>query len=151
MFELDDFLSSSNQAVLDDKFNQIPAGEYPAQVSMDDKAIEVTKGEKEGKPWAQMAVKFEILDVTGEVEKNLGRKPNITYRFFIDLDENGRPDYSKQKNVRLGQILSATGNNKPGWKGSDIKGKQCKIKITKVKDNRDPTIERSEVTMVAAA
>jgi hypothetical protein len=153
MFNVDEFLTSSNNEVLDSKFNQLQAGEYDAQIGVDDKAIEITTGESDDKenpgqkrPWAQMAIRFEVLDPTGEIEKNLGRKPGMTYRFFLDLKSDGRPDWAPQRNVRMGQILKATGQDKPGWKVTDIKGKRCKIKVANVKQ-KDGTA-RAEVVMV---
>lgn len=152
MFDPIEFQNSSNEATLDEKFNQLEAGEYRAQIGIDEKAIEVNTGEKEGKPWAQMTVKLEVLDPSGEIETKLGRKPVISYRFFLDLVQEqgsanfGKPDWSKQKNVRMGALLGATGLNKPGWSVPQLKGKSLKIKVAKVKDqNGEP---RSEVVMV---
>src|SRR6478735_5441492 len=148
MFNADDFLSSSNEAILDDKFNQVDAGEYNAQVGVDDKALEIATGEKDGKPWAKLTVKLEILDPSKEIEKKLGRPPSIRYSFFLDLDDSGRIDQSPQKNVRLGAVLKATGCAKPGWKPTDIKGKSLKIRVAKVKNDLNPAEPRSEVVSV---
>lgn len=149
MFSAEDFLTSSQENVLDDKWNQLDPGEYTAQVGVDDKAIEVKTGEKDGKPWAQLIVQLEILDPSGEIEAKLGRKPKITTRFFLDLIQEGpnagKLDQSKQKNVKLGQLLKATGTAAPGWKLTDPKGKQLKIMVAKVKNDMDPTTPRSEV------
>lgn len=149
MFSPEDFLSSSQENVLDDKWNQLDPGEYTAQVGVEDKSIEVKTGEKDGKPWAQCIVQFEILDPTGEIEVKLGRKPKISHRFFLDLIQEGnnagKLDQSKQKNVRLGQLLKATGCDKSGWRLTDPKGKQLKIMVAKVKNDMDPTTPRSEV------
>lgn len=149
MFSQEEFLSGSSEVALDDKFNQLEPGEYQAQVGVDDKAMEIKTGEKDGKPWAQIAVKYEVLDPSGDIEKALGRKPSITQRFFIDLTESGGFDYGKQKNVRFGQLLSATGCNVKGWKPTDVKGKRLTIKVAKQKDqNGEP---RSEVVSLGMA
>lgn len=151
MFEVEDFLTSSNESVLDDKFLQIPPGDYDAQVAVGDKAVQINKGEKDNTPWAKVIYRFEILDPSGELEKNLGRKPGISYDFFLDLTETDPPklDMAKQKNVRLGALLSATGTNEQGWKLTSPCGKRLKIKVTKVKGQDG--VERSQVTMVGAA
>lgn len=149
MFDQNEFLSGTAESSLDDKFNQLEPGEYQAQVGVEDKAMEVKQGEKDGKPWAQLAVKYEIIDPTGEIEKKLGRKPQITQRFFIDLTESGKFDYSKQKNVRVGQLLSATGCNQSGWKMTDVKGKRLTIKVAKQKDQNGEM--RSEVVSLGVA
>lgn len=151
MFDENDFLSASNEAVLDEKFNLVAEGEYKAQIGFDDKDFTVTKGEKDGKPWAQLALRLEILDPTGDIEKALGRKPMMTDRFFLDLDENGRPDYSRQRNIRLGQYLAATDSNKPGWKPNDMRGKPFKITVRHVKSDLNPGEKRAQVTMLGRA
>jgi hypothetical protein len=155
-FDASDFLTSSNESVLDDKFNLIDVGEYTAQIGVDDKAIVITKGESinkagETKPWAQMAIRYEIIDPTGEVEKKLQRKPQITHRIFLDLNEQGKLDLAPQRNVRLGQLLKATGKAAPGWKLTDLKGQQLKIKVIQVKSDLNPDQMRNDIGMVGQA
>lgn len=151
MFNAADFLSTKQDATLDDRFNALDAGEYTAQIGVADNSLEVKTGEKDGKPWAQMVVQYEVLDPTGEIEKKLGRKPSIKQYFFLDLTPEGKMDQSPQKNVRLGQVLSAAGLNKPGWVPTELKGKMVKIKVAKTKNDIDPANPRSEVVMVGLA
>lgn len=151
MFNAEEFLSTAFETKLDDKFNQVDEGEYNVNIGVGDKDIEVKKGEKDGKPWAQAAVRYEILDPTGEIEKKLGRKPTITHYFFLDVTPDGKLDTSPQKNVRLGQLLTATGLNGSRWSFTALKGKQIKIKVAKVKNNMNPSEPRSEVVMVGLA
>lgn len=150
MFDVNDFMNSATEAVLDTKFNQLDEGEYKAQIGTDEKAIEIKSDVKDGKPWAQIAIKYEIVDPTGTIEAKLGRKPTIVHRFFLDLKDDGRPDYGPQRNVRLGQVLAAC-NLKTPWKPNDLKGKVLKIKVMKVKNDRDPSNPLAEVSMVGVA
>lgn len=153
MFDIKEFQSVTNEQVLDDKFNLHPEGEYEFQIPMDpDKAFTSTSGEKDGKPWAQLQLRLETLDPLGNIEKTLGRKPGITDRFFIDLDPaTGSFDHNKQRNIRTGQYLAATGCAKPGWKFSDMLGKRLKGKVVHVKSDMDPSVKVAKVTTLGRA
>lgn len=141
MFDAKEFLSATQEGTLDDKFLLHPEGEFTFQIPMDpEKAFEVKSGEKQQddgsmRPWAQMALKLETVDPMQTVEKALSRKPGITDRFFLDLDKNGGFDHSPQKNIRMGQYLTATQNNKSGWKFTDLCGKQVKGKVVWAKSD----------------
>lgn len=150
MFEPDDFLNSSNESVLDTKYNLLPEMEVKASIPLDDKALTINKGEKDGKPWAQLAVRLEIQDPLGNIEKELGRKPAVTDRFFLDLDDNGKLDMNKQRNIRLGQYLAACGCKSP-WKLTDLKGKTLKCKVIQVKSDLNPGEKRNAVSQLGIA
>jgi hypothetical protein len=149
MFDPQEFLSTSFDTTLDDKFIPVPAGDYVVTVGVDDKALEIAKGEKDGRPWARMIVRGTVLDLTGQLKQAMGREPRFSYDFFLDLTPEGKLDMAKQRNVRLGQVLSATQCNRPGFKLTDIKGKQMKARMT-VKKNENTGAEYNEVSMVTA-
>lgn len=149
MFDVNDFLTSSNESTLDDKFIPMPEGEYQAQIGMGDDDLKIQTGEKDGKPWARFIARLEVLDPSGEIEKQIFRKPMMNYDFFLDLDENGKLNRDKQKNIRLGALLTATNNNRPGWKPTDIRGKVFKVKVAHVKGMNGE--KRAEVVMVGVA
>lgn len=151
MFTANDFLNNSNESVLDDKYNLIPEGEYTAQVGTEEDSIEVKTGEKDGKPWAQAMVKLAIVDPDGKVKEVLKREPRITYRFFIDLTDDGKLDQSPQRNVKLGALLKAANLARPGWKMTDLKGKAVKVRIASVKSDMNPGEKRSEVVQFGIA
>lgn len=151
MFDIKDFASVTQEAPLDDKFNLVPEGEYQAMIPTDPaKAFESKSGEKDDRPWAQLSVRLEILDPSGAIEKELGRKPGITDRFFLDVMKNNAGqtvlDVSKQKNVRLGQYLSAVGLNAGGWNFNQMCGKTLKIKVVHGRSDMDPTQKVARVT-----
>lgn len=149
MFDVNDFFTSSNETTLDDKFIPLPEAEYQVQIGMGDDDLKIQPGEKDGKPWARFIARLEVLDPSGELEKQIFRKPMINYDFFLDLKPDGKPDFSKQKNIRLGALLSATNNNRPGWKPSDLRGKVFKVKVAHVKGMNGE--KRAEVVMVGVA
>lgn len=154
MFDANDFLTSYNESVLDDKVLLLPEGEYNVQIGMGDEDMKINKGEKQQddgsvRPWAQLSLRLEVLDPSGEIEKKIFRKPMITYSFFLDLTSNGKPDYSKQKNVRLGALLTATNNNRPGWTPAGLRGKVFKVRVAHVKGMGDG--KRAEVVSVGVA
>jgi hypothetical protein len=58
-----------------------------------------------------------------EVAKQLGReKLTVKSGIFLDTTPNGGFDMSKGKNLKLNKLRDAVGQNKEGWKLSDLKG-----------------------------
>lgn len=150
MFDPQEFLTTSFETTLDDKYNPVPAGDYTVQIGVEEKSVEIVKGEKDGKPWARLAIRGNVVDPSGVVKAAIGRDPKFSYEFFLDLTPEGKLDMAKQRNVKLGQLLSATGCNKPGFKLTDVKGKTCKARIV-VKKNENTGADYNETTMLTAA
>lgn len=149
MFDANDFFTSKNETPLDDKFIPLPEAEYQVQIGMGEDDLKIQSGEKDGKAWARFITRLEVLDPSGEIEKQIFRKPMINYDFFLDLTADGKPDFSKQKNIRLGALLTATNNNRPGWTPNSLRGKVFKAKVAHVKGFNGE--KRAEVVMVGVA
>lgn len=129
-FDPNDFLGTSFDQPLDTKRTPTPVGEYIAQIGLGDKDLEIAQGEKDGKPWARLDMRLYLTDPSGVIKQATGSdKPMVFYGIMLDLDENGRFDASKGKNIRVGKVLEAAGKLKPGWKLSDLKGCTFKVKI----------------------
>lgn len=69
-----------------------------------------------------------VLDVTfllqDEAEKaRLGRQSlSVRSGIFLDLTPNGGIDWAKGKNTKLHKLREVLGQNKAGWKYTDLKG-----------------------------
>lgn len=155
MFNVDDFLNSSNEAVLDTKVILHPEGEFKGSIGTEDNSIKIKPGESTDKtgnlrPWANFSVVLETEDITGEIEQKLFRKPRMTYSFFLDIDDAGKLDVSKQKNIRLGALMAAAGLKSP-WRPTDLKGKRISYKVAHVKSDMNPGEKRAEVVAVGIA
>lgn len=98
-------------------FEPIPAKEYTAII--DDAAIRVVNG-RDGD---RVIIDCTFLLQDEEVKARLGRERlSVKSGIFLDLTSNGAMDMAKGKNVRLNQLREALGQNKPGWKPTQLKG-----------------------------
>lgn len=125
MFDPQQF-ASSNVAPLDTQIAICPEGEWKFVVGSDPKMLvpRNVKGES-----AKGAYDFWSLDITCEcvddnVKQQLGRdKVTVRYSVNLDLDGNGNLDAGKGKNVSLGQLREALGQNAdPTWTPGKLLG-----------------------------
>ncbi len=136
---------------LDTVLNPIPLGEYPAQIGVGDKDVDVQTGTKNDKPWMRLILMMEITDPNVAAQMKRDVNPKVRYDFFIDLDAAGRIDTNPQRNVKLGKLRKAVGQNKPGtWGFPMLKGCPLKVKIKHRADENDPTTIYSEVAAVTS-
>jgi hypothetical protein len=87
-----------------------------------------------------MSVNWEIKDE--DLRRQLDRTPRVRQDIWLDQDANGDLDYSKGKNVGLGRLREALGQNQPGqaWSPAALKGAgPAMLVVTERpdKDNRD--------------
>jgi hypothetical protein len=125
VFNPDEFLNQSIEGSFATRMTPVPEGEYPAVI--DELKVRTTdKGQV-------------ILDVTWNIvddalKSNLGRdKITVRQSAFLDLDSNGKLQAGENKNVTLGRIREAIGQNysdRP-WVVGQLKGAgPAKIKVT---------------------
>ncbi len=86
-----------------------------------------TNEEKEGSP--QLELKILVREDHAErIRNELGyaadRPVYFTYRFYLDLDESGLLASGPNKNIPLGQVRAAVGQNEAGvpWSFSNLRG-----------------------------
>jgi hypothetical protein len=124
MFDPKQF-ASSNVAPLSTQIEVCPEGEFPFVIGSDPKMLEPrhVTGTSDKGPYD-----FWVLDLTCEcqdqnVKSQLGRD-KVTARCSInlDIDANGQLDAGKGKNVSLGQLREALGQNTPDWNPGRLLG-----------------------------
>ena len=123
-FNPDTFLNTETTEANSTSFTPIPEGEYPASV-------------KEIKPRSTESGK-NILDVVWAVDDatvaDVTGLPNPTVRqsIFLDITESGGLDIGKGKNVSLGKLREALGQNQSGkpWQPGMLIGGVAKIKVS---------------------
>jgi hypothetical protein len=114
-FDLEGFMNEGAGGELDTEFQVVPAGEYAAIVEH----VGNTDGLPDIKQKKDGSGSFVTLDITWSVQDDavkaaLGRdKVTVRQSFILDMKGNSL-DYSKGKNVRLGQLKQALGINQPG-------------------------------------
>ena len=146
-FDEDVFLSTEVSEPSETKFTTVPGDVYTAYI--DD---ELTFREYNEAPICD--VRF-ILTGVDELTKKLNMdRLSVQHSLFIDVDKQGRLAFGVNKNVALGRLREALGQNKSGkpWSFQLLKGAgPVKITVVQRPDKNDPETMRNRVTRVAAA
>jgi hypothetical protein len=128
-FDPDSFLNQAEAGANSTSFEPIPDGEYVAMIGSDEKAV-TPRQTNSGRL---------ILDVTWEIDdmnlKTQLQRDKLTVRqsIFIDTTPQGTIDRGKGKNVQLGRVRDALGQNDPmkPWSPISLRGAgPAKIRVT---------------------
>ena len=148
MFNVDDFVNSSVQGSNSTEYVPVPRGEYPAYV-------ESVKGRQwQSRDGSQSGM---ALDITWTIEdqgvKDLLQRPSVTCKqgLMLDFTDAGALDMGKGRNVGLGRVREAVGQNDPStpWAPSMLIGKGAKVKVEHRNDPDDAKKIYAEVKDVA--
>lgn len=143
-FNPDTFLNAEVTGALDTVFLPVPAGEYQAAV--------------EKVAYRQTDKGNHILDITwllrdDELMNSLGRdKITVRQSVFMDVTEQGSLDLSKGKNIQLGKVRDALGQNDPEkpWRPSYLVGATAMVTVTQRPDPNDPRNIYNDIKSIAA-
>lgn len=127
-FDPENFLNQQTEDALDTQIIPVPEGEWEAQIE----DIKPTSGtsQKSGNPFYILQVTWNILDQ--KVSETTQRDKNtVRQSVFLDVKDDGSLDRGKGKNVNLGRLREAVGQNKPGkkWKPADLVGQTATIQV----------------------
>ncbi len=152
LFNAEDFLNQTTEAAMQDKWTEVPEGEYAASIGdgPNDVTVEGIQGKKDtSKTYPRLTIYYSIIDEV--LKQKLGKESiRVRQQFLLDMDDTGRLAFGVDRNVRLGQVRAATGLNNPGMAFSlgMLKGKgpvRVKVKQRTADDGQ----KYSEVTAVA--
>jgi len=143
-FNVDAFQNAQFNDANSTEYVPVPVGEFPAVV--DKQAIRTAKSSV-------------ILDVTWKIDdegvaKETGMaNPTVRQSIFLDIGENGNLEFGKGKNVQLGRLREALGQNVAGtpWSFNHLVGAVAKVRIAHRADTTSvpgSTILRAEVAGV---
>lgn len=126
MFDPNAFLNSTADP-LPTSYEVIPEGEYQMLLDADPKMLEVRKIEgiskNSGEPYLFYQIELSCLVLDEKVKAKLGRdKVTARMRINLDFDDAGHLTNGPNKNVALGQLREALGQNKPGWTPAQLLG-----------------------------
>lgn len=116
-FDPNVFLNQEVAGANETKFTPVPEGEYKAYI--DDLGMD----EFEGQPI--LVVTYAILDQDDKLKKLLGlEKPTVVDRVFLDTNDDGSIAFGPNKNIRLGAMREAVGQNDPKkkWNFNMLRG-----------------------------
>lgn len=128
----EEFLQTTTSEVLDDHLDPCPPGEWLALAGKPEvRDFEYKSGDRAGETGYRMVIKWDIQDE--EAKKAVDRETlSVTQSILLDLTPDGNGlDMGKGKNIGLGQIRTALGQNQPGqqWSPAMIEGQVAKIKV----------------------
>lgn len=117
-FDADTFLSTNIEGQMETKFTPLPEKDYNAFID-DIGAAEMGKGVEKRKV---LIVTFAITDEDAKQFMQLD-KPTVKHNVFLDFEENGSLSFGKNKNINLGQIRDAVGQNTGApWSFGNLRG-----------------------------
>jgi len=142
MLNLNEFLGTQVDGASSTRLLLLNEGDYVAQIAADGidlKDFKFKKGDREGQTGYRMTVKWEVQDPDGSIEKTLGRKPTIVQSIMLDLTESGGLDMGKGKNVALGRLREAVGQNTDGrpWQPAMLIGQMARIQVKHRMDDKN--------------
>lgn len=121
-FNADDLMNSSVNGAMETSFIPVPEGEYRANIS---------------KVAIRQAKDSILLDVTWEIDDDAVRSatgidnPQVRQSLFLDINESGSLDLGKGKNVGLGRLREAVGQNGPGaWAPGQLMGCPAMVRVS---------------------
>jgi hypothetical protein len=111
-------------------YTPIPEGEFKAII--DKQAI------RQAKESIILDITWKIDDATVTAETGIDN-PSCRQSLFLDINEGGTIDFSKGKNINLGRLREALGQNKSGqaWQFGMLVGQIAKVKTKQRKDGEN--------------
>lgn len=125
MFNEEDFMNSSYSDATSTKRPILPARKFQGQIT--ELKPRQSQGKKDpSKVYTFLDVKLKVQlppDVQAEIGAN-SADWTWTTGISLDLDSSGKIDMRDGRNIQLGQLREAAGQNNPGspWKMSDLLG-----------------------------
>jgi len=125
VFDEDAFMSSTSEGEMATDFTPVPVGEFSAVV----KKVATRSGSNEKGDWAVLDVTWaidnaEVSEVTGM------ENPSVRQSIFLDISESGGLDLGKGKNIGLGRLREALGQNTgAAWSPSMLEGQVATVMV----------------------
>lgn len=125
-FSPEDILNASTEGQMATQFAPVPEGEWAAYVEK----LEVRSGTSQnGNDWTALDVFWTITEpsVIAELEMD---EPKVRQSVFLDFDESGTLAMGKNKNIGLGRLREAVGQNGPGaWSMGQLEGASAIVRV----------------------
>ena len=133
-FDPQTFMAQETDGAMETRYTPVPADDYTATI--DDVDVRDVGG-------GQVVLDVTHLIHDSELAEKMGME-RLTVRqgIFLDIEPNGVIALGPNKNVKLGRLREAIGQNKPGsWNFQMLKGAgPLRIAVSIKPDKEDPTI-----------
>lgn len=127
-FDPDTFMSTSFTEANETKFVTVPEGEYQAVV---DKVEANTWQSRDGsKSGLKLDLTWKIDDQAAADATGMAN-PTVKQSIMLDMTESGGLATGPGKNINLGRLREAVGQNKPGsaWSPTMLLGQPAKVSV----------------------
>lgn len=143
-FDPNTFMSAETSQANATKYVPVPEGEFTASIK-EIKPRVLSDGR------AVLDVSWIVDDEQARVETGMA-EPLVRQTLWLDITESGGLDFGKGKNVGLGRVREALGQNQSGkpWAPGMLIGGVAKIKVTHSIDKRDNETVQANVGSVVA-
>lgn len=128
-FDAAAFMNATIDEPLATEYILPPIAEYRAMIDdFDEKAFETFEGDSKQKPgekWTMTKFNCPVILLDDALAAKLGReKVVVRCQMILDFTDDGQLDFGPNKNVKLGQLREALGQNIKGqpWAPSLLKG-----------------------------
>ena len=147
MFTAEEILGMQVEGANATKLIPVPEGEYPAHIR------EVTARDgisDKGNAWVAVNVTWEIDDEGVRAATSMER-PTCRQSIFLDIAESGALDMSEGKNIGLGRLREAVGQNGEGsWGFGMLEGAAAVVRVEH-SEGKNPGDIYANVVAVSAA
>lgn len=129
-FDASSFMQTQMDEPLETEFKLVPVGEYSMTIGdFDHSAFEEIKftykqGERKGEEGTMTKVTLPFIVQDDKVKAELNRdRVVIPKQLILDISDTGGLDTGTNKNIELGRIRAAAGQNEAGpWSISNLRG-----------------------------
>jgi hypothetical protein len=144
-FDPDAFMHETYTEAASTRETPLPEGEYLGTIS------KVTPPRQTNNGYVLQEIHFRVDHP--ELEEELGRSVSTArHTLFLDMTDSGSLDLSSGKNIGLGRLRAALGQNEPGepWSPSQMEGQQATIRVKHTPDKNNPEVIYTDVRGVSA-
>ena len=145
-FNPENFINTETTESNSTRVIPVPEGDHRAFI---DKVDAKTLGQNQS---PALSILWKIDDMDGSVQEATGREENrVEQLIWLDINDSGGLDHSDGKNVQLGRLRKALGQNQPGqaWAPSMLVGGMAMIHVSHDPDKNDPDVVYARVRRVS--
>lgn len=129
-FNAEDFMTQTIDQPLETERTLVPPGEYKmviddfTQEAFETFEFEYKRGPNAGQPGQMTKFGCPCIVVDDKVKADLGmEKVTVFKNITLDFDDTGAIAFGKNRNIDLGQLRHAVGQNNPGpWSIAQLRG-----------------------------
>jgi hypothetical protein len=152
-FDADAFMNDTVDAPMATTMSSVPDGEYQAVIgdftSEALKTIEFNDKKNPGQKTSRQVLEVPYIIQDAALAAKMERE-QVVHRetYWLDFDANGKLATGPDKNVRLGQLRAALGQNSAGWSPSHLRNMGPLLIAIKSKSANDPTDPEKKYTNI---